>query len=68
MEIENESDKNTGILFPKGCNYGTIKSISFTKPGPFNLNLVYDQETPGFNSLLASYELKPNQIVEPEFK
>jgi heat shock protein 4 len=43
MEIENETEeKNNALLFAKGCNYGGIKSISFTKPGPFQLKLTYD--------------------------
>lgn len=44
MEIENDSEaeKNNGLLFAKGCNLGSIKSISFSKPGPFELKLTYD--------------------------
>lgn len=42
MEIENDTEKNNGLLFPKGCNFGSIKSISFTKPGPFELKFAYD--------------------------
>ena len=38
MEIENDS-KNNGILFAKGCNIPSFKSISFSKPGNFSVSL-----------------------------
>lgn len=68
MEIENDTEKNNGLLFPKGCNIGSIKSISFTKPGPFELKFAYDEDLPGFNPILASYDLKPSAITEKDFK
>lgn len=67
-EMEIENDKNNGLIFPKGCKLGQIKSISFSKPGPFTLKLCYDQPMEGFNSVLASYELTPPAITEKEFK
>lgn len=66
MEIENE--KNNGLVFARGCNYGAIKSISFNKTGPFTLTLSYDKPLEGINQVLASYELAPPTNVENEFK
>jgi len=42
MEVEGEQEKNNGLVFPLGCNYDTIKSVSFSKPGPFELRFEYD--------------------------
>ena len=55
-------------MFPVGQNSNSIKSISFSKHGPFKLDLFYEPEIKGFKNILASYELIPTEIKEKEFK
>jgi heat shock protein 4 len=72
MNVENDSknnvEKQTSILFPKGCTIPSIKAITFHKDEPLiNFKLTYDPCPPGVDPLIANYTIQTIKPKEPEF-
>jgi len=68
MEVEGEGknhpEKQTSILFDRGCSIPNIKSLTFHRDENINIALTYDPAVPGSDNLLAEYVVKANKIAK----
>ena len=70
MEVEdskNNPQKQTSILFDKGCVIPNVKSITFHREESVDFKLFYDSSPDGFEPLIAHFIAHNQKPKEPEF-
>lgn len=71
IEIEsdagNKPEKQTSVLFDKGCSLPNIKSVTFHREEIIDFKLTYDPAPPGASALLANFVVHPCKVKEKEF-
>jgi heat shock protein 4 len=65
---KNNLEKQTSILFDKGCAIPSVKAITFHRDDPLiNFKLAYDPVPDGIQGLLANYVIHSLKPKEPEY-
>jgi heat shock protein 4 len=71
MEVEGESKNNaqkqTSILFDKGCPIPNVKSITFHREEAVDFKLFYDPIVEGFDPLIAQFFIHNQKAKEIEY-
>lgn len=67
-DAKNNPEKQTSILFDKGCAIPSVKAITFHRDDPLiNFKLAYDPIPEGIQSLLANYAIHSLKPKEAEY-
>lgn len=71
MEVEsdakNNPEKQTSMLFDRGCSVPNIKSVTFHRDEVIDFKLFYDPVPAGADKLLAQFIVRPTKPKETEF-